>query len=1580
MGGTKNRALIPTIASCFVGAFLLALLGLLSSASQATAADCPNEAFRTGPSAELPDCRAYELVTPPDTNGRLVGAINTFGAPLAAGGFPTELTSPSGLSVVYMTYVSPLFDFGEPNGVADVYQAERTAGGWATVRKISPPGPEATMAVPGGVASDHSYATANVGNSTSSMALGGETDYLANPDGSYELIGQGSLGTEPFAQTRWITPGGAHIIFSTGRNENQSVWCSRAESKCKVQQLEPTAAPTGTGAIYDRAADGPTHVVSLLPGDATPAAGEEAFYKGNSKDATAVAFTIGGTLYVRVDNTETLQVVSGSPVYAGLSDEGQYVFYVSGGNIHRFDTTDKSDDQINSSGDAEVVNVSADGSHVYFVSKTQIGGEGVAGEPNLYVWSGGATAYIATVLANDLAAGLTAWTKSVVQSSGAVERAPGASPTRTTPDGRVMIFESRARLTAYDNGGHTVIYRYDHGDGSLVCISCNPLAEPATTDARLQYGPQTSGKTVIHNLSEDGSRVFFETRESLVSGDSGPTEGPYKWHHNDIYQWHQAEGGAAEIDLITSGNSVDHGADGPDHYQPKPNVLLSVTPDGENVVFLSLDALVPGAGLGGVSAIYNARVNGGFPAPQPPPPCLEEACRPGSGISPPPLFSFAPSEATAGAGNVKPGKRKPHCRRAKHRKHRHCKKKRGQKRAAAHSSSATAPAPSGPSSPTPAAPAGDAAAEATTSAAAASFEGEYGVETVTASASTSAAGKVVDVTTGFSLKQEIVEESGKPELKAKTEELSTMLPPGLLGNPTLLPTCSTGSFMNGGNCPIDSQVGVAKIRTRQIGGKLGAKVPIFNLEPPHPEREVARLGIFAGQWPVFVDISVRTADDYGITATIHSANGLDSLLSGEATIWGNPEDPLHDPQRFTVFEAMNGCDGTACMQPEGKRDSGLPPTVFLTNPSACQPMNVGFAAKSYQLPGQVFTAIAPMPPTSDCVGLPFEPTFVAEPTNRTAGAPTGLKTTLTLPQQSTEAVDKPATATMREARVTLPAGMQINAAAADGIGVCSEEQVGYKQEVNAACPDASKLGTATIVSPSLAQPLGGEIFQRAPAPGRQFGLWLVSDDMGLHVKIPGEIEPDPSTGRLTAVFRDLPQVPTEQITLNVWGGARAPLQNPETCGAHVTSYTFAPHSQDPAVSGQSQMTIDQGCDKGFSPKLRAGTTEPVAGKFSPFVLDLERADGEQNIAGLELTLPDGLLAKIKGVGLCPDGAAAAGSCPADSRLGSVVAAAGAGPHPFWIPEPGKRPTGVYLAGPYQGSAFSIVTVVPAQAGPFDLGNVVVRSGLHVDRESARAVVKANPLPQFFEGVGLTYRRLHVVIDRPGFTLNPTDCREMAITSRISSTQGALATPSARFQVDGCKRLKFKPKFALKLRGGTKRGEYPALSATVKARKGHANIGKVSVALPASEFLAQEHIVTICTRKRFAVDDCPKGSVYGKAKAWTPLLAKPLSGPVYLRSSDNPLPDLVMSLEGEIDVLLVGRIDTVNRGIRTNFDSVPDAPISKFVLHMRGGKKSLLVNSTDICRGAHRATIRTRAQNGRKLDARPLLRSAGCRRR
>ncbi|HEY6837428.1 MAG TPA: hypothetical protein VI389_01665, partial [Geobacteraceae bacterium] len=684
--------------------------------ASATAAPCPNDSFRVGPSAALPDCRAYELVSPADANGRLLEPVSGFANEPPLDLFPTELASPSRDSIVFETNSGPLPDAPEPAGAFDIYESQRSPGGWQTARRISPSGAQSVSPKGGGASSDHLYSfthaspldSGNGGRPAGSLAGKDGGDYLGNPDGSFELVGLGSLATDRLTQGRYISPGGGHVIFSTGHLDGQSGWCKFAfqqgSSHCTSPKLEPNAAPEGTGTIYDREADGPTHVVSLLPGDIPQTGSQQAFYQGASKNGTSIAFKIEENLYVRVNSgeageeTEEAAPAAATPVYAGLSEEGRYLFYVEGGEkgtIHRFEVGTEADEEINPTAEGEVVNVSADGSHVYFISEEQIGGKGTAGQPNLFVWSSGATQLVATVAASDLVQtsgsgggnpALTRWTSyAVAPFNGASEKGPGADSSRTTPDGNVIVFESKAKLTSYENAGHTEIYRWDDNAPlaeALTCVSCKGAPEPATGDARLQEFRTVGPAMVIHNLSDDGSRVFFETPEALSGTDTDSV--------NDVYEWQQ-EAGIPRVDLISSGHSVEYPLLVEAEFLPLPNLLYSVTPDGSDVVFLSQDELTGDTGVGGVPAIYDARVEGGFPpAPAPPQPCAEEACRRAS-ASAIPSFGVPQSESATGRGNVKPSKR--HCRGGKAKKGKPCAKKGSKKRPAAASAASAAATP-----------------------------------------------------------------------------------------------------------------------------------------------------------------------------------------------------------------------------------------------------------------------------------------------------------------------------------------------------------------------------------------------------------------------------------------------------------------------------------------------------------------------------------------------------------------------------------------------------------------------------------------------------------------------------------------------------------------------------------------------------------------------------------------------------------------------------------------------------------------------------------------------------------------------
>jgi hypothetical protein len=858
---------------------------------------------------------------------------------------------------------------------------------------------------------------------------------------------------------------------------------------------------------------------------------------------------------------------------------------------------------------------------------------------------------------------------------------------------------------------------------------------------------------------------------------------------------------------------------------------------------------------------------------------------------------------------------------------------------------------------------------------------EYGFKpgSVAVAESSQLAGAHPDLSIDFELNSE---ESGEPV--AATGAIRVDMPAGLTGNPNAVDTCSMLQLMSTdvesptieSSCPPDSQVGVTEVILFNREGGLQALIePIFNMEPPGEGDTVARLGFYAKFFPTLINIGVRSESDYGLTASLEGVGSFIPLLAASTTIWGVPADESHDPLRITPYEALH-CGGVPCTAPgEQPRHSGLVPAPFLSNPTQCGvPQRFELTATSYLDPSLRASQPVVLPALVGCEKVPFAPTFAATPTSPQADSPTGLDVELDLPQDET--AKGRATGQLRDAKVVLPRGMTIAAGAADGLAACTAQQAGYQSRTPASCPDAAKIGTAEIDVPALAHPITGAVYQRTPEPGHLFRIWLVADELGVHLALPGEIELDKQTGQITSVFLEAPRAPVRNFRLHFKSGPRAPLATPGACGTYRTHYELSPWSGTAAVSGEAPMLIDLDCATGgFKPKLSAGSLDASAGAFSPFVADVRRDPGEQNLAGITVALPRGVLAKPAGIVHCEGIAADTGNCPAASRVGTVEIASGPGSNPLWIPQAGKSPTAVFLSGPYAGAPYGLVFRVPAQAGPFDLGTVVVRAGIEVDPDSVRVSVRSNPLPQFLEGVPVSYRDIHVDVDRRRFALNPTNCAQKQTEARLASVLGATATASAPYRVLGCRELPFRPRLALRLRGSSVRGGNPALTATLRARSGEANIARAQVALPSSEFLDQSHIQTICTRVQFAAGACPAASVYGRAKVWTPLLDRPLSGPVYLRSSKHTLPDLVVDLRGQIEVVLDARIDSIKGGIRTTFTAVPDAPVTKFVLAMGGGKRSLLENSTNLCAATNRANAIFTGQNGKRIDLHPSLRTS-----
>jgi hypothetical protein len=853
---------------------------------------------------------------------------------------------------------------------------------------------------------------------------------------------------------------------------------------------------------------------------------------------------------------------------------------------------------------------------------------------------------------------------------------------------------------------------------------------------------------------------------------------------------------------------------------------------------------------------------------------------------------------------------------------------------------------------------------------------KYAVEAVSASLSSNQAGAHADFTTFFKL----TSKSGQPY--ARTRDIEVHLPPGMIGNPQGIPRCTVaqlGNVPSASECPVDSQVGVTKVSIVDPTGTFTE--PIYNMTPPGGDI-VARFGFYAAIYPAFINVRVDPTD-YSLVASIEGAPSKAGLLEASTTLWGVPAAPSHDTERLTPDEAVHN------EFPVGGRPSNLPEAPFLSNPTDCSLVReISVTARSYQLPDQPSTLSAPFPAITGCGKLSFEPTFQITPTNPEAAAPTGIDATLTIPQDETP--QGRATSTLRAAAVELPEGFAINPAAGDGLEACSSDQVGFGRNEAAHCPDGAKIGSVEIEVPALEDTLKGAVYQRTPENGELFRFWVVTDEQGVHLKLPAEIEADQGNGQITTLFfgiptlDGLPQVPFSQLRLHVFGGPRAPVSTPGSCGTYEALFAFFPWSGGPPAVGAAPMQISSGCGKGgFNPGMVAGPLNYGGGEFSPFTFTLTRNDGEANPKQIDLHLPQGLLAKLGGVPLCSDAEAAGGTCPASSQIGKVAASAGVGGNPLWIPQPGKAPTAVYLAGPYKGAPYSVVSVVPAQAGPFDLGLVVNRSGIYVDPETALATIKTDPLPQILEGVPVSYRTLNVTVDRPEFMLNPTSCDPKQISATITANNGATASPSVPFQATNCAKLPYSPQLKLRFKGSTKRTGNPAISANLTQKPGQANTKAAVVLLPEGEFIDNAHINNPCTRVQFNAGACPASSILGHVKAVSPLLSEPLTGPVYFRSNggERELPDLVADLHGQIHITLVGFIDSVKTGpessrVRTRFLSVPDAPVSKFQISFFGGKKGLIENSVNLCKVRNRAKFEFRAQNGRKQVTNPFLQT-GC---
>ena len=865
------------------------------------------------------------------------------------------------------------------------------------------------------------------------------------------------------------------------------------------------------------------------------------------------------------------------------------------------------------------------------------------------------------------------------------------------------------------------------------------------------------------------------------------------------------------------------------------------------------------------------------------------------------------------------------------------------------------------------------------------------VEVLNMTPSTTQAGGHPDIKTVFVVGNRGTQHIPAPSCNCEdAKNVAIHAPQGVIADPHAYPQCTLAEF-GSFECPIDSQVGSAYLGVSESvpgDGGLGL-MPVYNLEPAPEQAGLLGFNVPYLNFPVFVVVHPRTASDYGLDLTAQGLSHALPLRYLEMTLWGVPAASGHDGERL----GPAGCDDTGtgvtrppCIVPN---PSNVPPAPFIENPTQCNgPLSASIDVLAYDL--GTSSLETSYPESTGCDQLSFNPSLTAEPTTQQADSASGLEVDLRVPQLQSPTTPSPSE--ISATTVTLPEGFSINPNAADGKTSCSDAEARIGTEEEGQCPEFAKVGTLSIDSSALPGPLPGYIYIGQPRPGDPYRLILVADGYGIHVKLTGSVLSDPNTGQLTVSFQELPETPFQEFNMHFFGSERGLLATPTQCGTYPVTSTFTPWDTAlPAQTSTQYFSLNSGPDgepcpsssRPFTPQLVASTAANTAGAHSPFALKLTRPDGDQNLNTLTITTPPGLLATLKGIPYCSDTgletAANAGysgsqeiadpSCPAASQIGEAVAGAGAGTHPVYLS--GK----VYLAGPYKGAPLSLAVITPAVSGPYDLGNVVVRAALRVNPETAQITAVSDPFPQILGGIPLRLRSILINLNRSNFTINPTNCDPLHVNGQITGNQGASVSTTELFQAANCETLPFAARLSTEMSGSTKHTGNPALRATLTLRGGGSDIASTSVTLPKSELIDNTHIKNPCTRVQFSANDCPGASVVGFAKAETPLLEKPLEGPVYLRSAPenkSGLPDLVAALKGQIAIDLDGKIQTVGGRIRTTFGTVPDAPVDRFTLSLDGGKRGLLENSESLCRGPLYASARLVGQNGKTASQTLLL--------
>jgi hypothetical protein len=869
----------------------------------------------------------------------------------------------------------------------------------------------------------------------------------------------------------------------------------------------------------------------------------------------------------------------------------------------------------------------------------------------------------------------------------------------------------------------------------------------------------------------------------------------------------------------------------------------------------------------------------------------------------------------------------------------------------------------------------------------AGFELEPGSFTVVPSSVQ--AGAHGDLTTSFAFQEN---EAGS--VAGLVRDAEVKLPLGFAGYPPAVATCDPVQLQRG-LCPVASQVGTLEIAFNLLPGSDTAdRVPLFNMLP-----SVNQTAVYG--WSVVPDASgeivVTVGSDYRVRARASDVFSLFPIARQSLTVWGVPANPIHNSQRGPQYHCQVP-GGKYVVGEQGCTQGGFAVNAnavpYLVNPTQCggEPLLSDLEGLESWQGEQLPPVQASIGPFMGCESLKFAPTIVVAPEVLQATSPTGYEVDLRIPQ--TEGAEGLATPDLKDAIVKMPAGVVLSPSAATGLESCGEAQVGLGLETLVECPNASKLGTVSVITPALTGELKGALYLGGPPSGvitaPPFTVYLTFEGHGVLVKIRGMVTPDPETGQITTVFDENPELPFSELKLHLNGGSRATLANPSACGSYAAEANLTPWSTPftpDATPTSPPFTVTDCGQPRFEPAFAVGTTSNQAGGYSPLSVTFSREDADEDLSGLSVTTPPGLSGNLSGIPLCGEPQAAEGTCSAASQIGELTAGAGPGPEPVFI-KGGK----VFLTGPYDGAPFGLSIDVSERAGPLDLGTgpcdcEVVRATVSVNPQTAQLTVTNGALPTGKYGIPFQVKKVNVVINRPNFVFNPTNCNPMSVTGTLQSTGGMRASVSNHFQVTNCAALAFKPNFKVSTSGRTTREDGASLDAKLSYPSGslgtQTNIALVKVQLPKQLPSRLTTLQKACPAATFEANPaaCPAASRVGVARATTPIIPVPLTGPAYFVShGGEAFPSLIVVLQGYgVTVDLVGStfINEKTSVTTSTFKTVPDVPVGTFELYLPQGRYSALAAHGNLCKSKLTMPTEFVAQDSAVIRRSTPIAVAGC---